>query len=133
MLEVLESVGGSPRLLALEAPSSGDAAGSSEGGVKAALAVSALMPGCSSISHLLEIPLLSLLRRKTLFSQDGDGGSCPTPREILRGSHFSLKFLYLLWLNPFFPPQSHLLRLPVSFCTCHPHRVSPSSFIPHSK
>ena len=74
MLEVLESVGGSPQLLALEAPSRGDAAGSSEGGVKAALT-----PGRSSTSHLLETPLLSLLRRKTLFSQDGDGGSCPTP------------------------------------------------------
>lgn len=36
-------------------------------------------------------------------------GGSPEPQETLRGSHFSLKSLYMLWWNPSSPPQARVL------------------------
>ena len=44
------------------------------------MAISDLSPGCSSTSHLSETPLPSFIRKKEVFSQDGD---CGVPTVVL--------------------------------------------------
>lgn len=108
--------GSIPQPPALEAWNSGDDAGSLEGGVKAALAFSGLMPVFLHLSPSRGPSSFSSKEKDTSLSRWQCGGF-PEPQETPRASCFSLKSLYLLWQNPSSPPQSPLLRLPVSFCT----------------